>query len=284
MLQYLLQQWIRQAAQRKLMETVAGVARQEPDETAEEEGPPPPCEVAILFALNIEAAGVLDAALDLYTTRNASFVEHLGPWLSRQVCVAETGAGPHAAAKATADLIALHKPAWVVSAGFAGGLVDSLPRGHLLMADTICDQHGREMSVGFTIDEESLARSPKLHVGRLLTVDAIVKTPAAKRSLALAHDAVACDMETAAIAAVCRETQTRFLSVRIVSDAVDDVLPPEIDRLLQSKSLARQLGAATGAILKRPSAIKEMWQLREDAIRYSDRLAKFIAGVVPQLQ
>jgi hypothetical protein len=71
--------------------------------------------------------------------------------------------------------------------------------------------------------------------------------------------------------------------VRIISDAVDDELPPEIERLVQSKTLARQLGAATGAIFKRPSAVKDLWQLREDAIRLSDRLARFLAGVVEQL-
>jgi adenosylhomocysteine nucleosidase len=90
-------------------------------------------------------------------------------------------------------------------------------------------------------------------------------------------------METAAIAAVCRQEKTRFLSVRVISDAVDDELPPEIEKLMASKSFARQLGAAAGAIFKRPSSIKDMWKLREDAVRLSDRLATFLSGVVEQL-
>lgn len=284
MLQYLFQQWIRQAAQQKLMEAVATAAQERAGgKLPSDDTPATPCHTALLFALGIEAAGVMDAALDLYTTRNATFVEHLGPWLGRQVCVAEIGTGHDSAARATADLIAIHQPAWVVSAGFAGGLVDDLRRGHLLMADTIVTESGDEMSVGFKMSPEALAQTPKLHVGRLVTVDRIVKTPAEKRAVAQQTGAVACDMETAAIAAACHATRTRFLSVRVVSDAVDDELPPEIERLMQSKTLARQLGAATGAIFKRPSAVKDMWRLREDAIRYSDRLAKFLAGIVPQL-
>jgi adenosylhomocysteine nucleosidase len=90
-------------------------------------------------------------------------------------------------------------------------------------------------------------------------------------------------MESAAIAEACREGKTKFLSVRIISDGVTDELPREIERLMNSRTFARQLGAATGAILKRPSAIKDLWRLREDAIRCSDRLAKFLAGVIPQL-
>jgi adenosylhomocysteine nucleosidase len=287
MLQYLLQQWIRQQAQQQFMQAVSSATRERSGEAPaepEDDLPTTPCQVAILFALNIEAAGVLDGALDLYTTRNATFIEHVGPWKSRQVCVAEVGVGRQLAAQATADVIALHQPQWVISAGFAGALVDDMPRGHLLMADPIVDQHGQELSVGFKISAETLAQSPKLHVGKLLTVDAVVKTPTEKRALAAAHGAVACDMETAAVAEACRAARTRFLSVRIISDGVDDELPPEIERLMQSKTLAQQLGAATGAIFKRPSAIKDLWQLRENAIRYSDRLAKFLAGVVPQLR
>ena len=249
----------------------------------EDDTPATPTHTAILFALGIEAAGVIDAALDLYTTRNATFTEHVGPWLGRQICVAEIGAGYDSASQAASDLIAIHRPAWVISAGFAGGLVEGLPRGHLLMADSIVNEFGDELSVGFKMDPAVLAQTPKLHVGRLVTVNNIVKTPTEKRALAQRTGAIACDMETAAVAAACHAARTRFLSVRIISDAVDDELPPEIERLMQSKTLARQIGAATGAIFKRPSAIKDLWRLREDAVRYSDRLAKFLAGVVPQL-
>jgi adenosylhomocysteine nucleosidase len=281
MLQYLLQQWIRQAAQAKLLEAMAGAGEQS---EAADDAPPTPVQVAILFALNIEAAGALDAALDLYRTENATFVEHVGPWLGKQVCVAETGAGYAAARRATSDLIAIHKPQWVISAGFAGGLADDIPRGHFVMADTIEGESGEPLSIGFRMDPGVLANTPKLHVGKLVTVKQIVRTSAAKRALAESSGAIACDMESAAIAEACREAKTRFLSVRIISDGVNDELPKEIERLMTSRTLARQLGAATGAIFKRPAAIKDLWRLREDALKYSDRLAKFLAGVIPQLR
>ncbi len=281
MLQYLLQQWLRQVAQQKLMEAIA--EERQRGEAPAQDAPTTPVQVAILFALKMEAAGVMDAALDLYTTYNATFVEHVGPWLGRQICVAETGAGYAAARQAAADLIAIHKPQWVVSAGFAGGLIDAAPRGHIIMADTIAGDDGEPLSVGFHMDPAVLAQTPKLHVGKLVTVKQIVRTSAAKRALAASSGAIACDMESAAIAEACREAKTRFLSVRIVSDGVNDELPKEIERLMNSHSFARQLGAATGAILKRPSAIKDLWRLREDALKYSDRLAKFLAGVIPQL-
>ena len=48
-------------------------------------------------------------------------------------------------------------------------------------------------------------------------------------------------------------------------------------------ALASKLGAAAGAIMKRFSAAKDLWKLREDALKASDRLAKFLASIVEQL-
>jgi adenosylhomocysteine nucleosidase len=288
MLQWVLHQWLRQTAHQKVMESVAAAAQQvrdgatepEADETSE---PTPPCDIALLFALQIEAAGILDAAPHLTTLRNATFVEHLGAWQKKQIVVAECGVGQKAAAQATADVIALHQPQWVVSAGFAGALVEELPRGHMLMPDVIVDEEGSESSVGFNLSAEALAQSPKLHVGKLLTVNEVVRTAEQKRALAERYQAVAVDMETAAIARVCREQKTRFLSIRIISDALDDELPLEIEALMQPGTLARKAGRLAGALWNRPSSVKDMWQLREDAIKYADRLAKFLRGVLPQL-
>ena len=86
-----------------------------------------------------------------------------------------------------------------------------------------------------------------------------------------------------AVAEVCRRHRTRFLSVRVISDALDDQLPPELERLVNHSSIAGKLGAATRAIWQRPSIVKDMWRLRETAQRASDRLARFLTGVVPQL-
>ena len=282
MLQYLIGQYVRQFAQQQLMQAAAKAVRQGDEDPAVPKVPAR-CDVLILFALNIEAAGVLDAVGDLEQTKNATFVEHAGTWQGKNIVVVETGMGRIAAARAAIDAIAIHKPSWVISAGYAGALVDGLPRGYLLMADTVCDVQGTELAVGFKIDRKALKQHKKLRVGRLVTIDEVVRTEKAKRALGDQCNALACDMETAVIAEVCRHEKVRFLSVRVISDAVDDELPREIERLMQQKTLTRQLGAAAGAIFRRPSAIKDLWKLREDAIAFSDRLAKFLAGVVEQL-
>ncbi len=58
---------------------------------------------------------------------------------------------------------------------------------------------------------------------------------------------------------------------------------PAISIILRQKTMLGRLGAASGAIVRRPASIKDMWKLRENAILASDRLAKFLEGVVTQL-
>jgi adenosylhomocysteine nucleosidase len=122
-----------------------------------------------------------------------------------------------------------------------------------------------------------------MHVGRLLTVDRLIDDPADKRRLAQATGAIALDMETFAVASVCRRAATPFIAIRVVSDAVDDRLPREVGRLLRQKTLAGKLGALAGAVLARPSSVKDLYQLKEDALVASDRLADILEAVVHEL-
>jgi adenosylhomocysteine nucleosidase len=244
--------------------------------------PSGPCDVAFIFALNAESGALTDLLEDSQYAQGDSFVERSGMLEGRRVVVAEVGVGMEAAASGTLDCLAIHQPKWVVSAGFAGGLTTEMKKGHLLMADEIVDLAGHTLPVGMKVDTTSLSRG--LHIGRLLTVDRILRDPEEKRELAAKHDALACDMESIAVAEICRQAGVHCLSVRIISDTVDDVLPPEIEMLLAEKSLTGKLGVAAGAILNRFSAVGEMWQLYEDALKCSQRLARFLRGMLGQMR
>jgi adenosylhomocysteine nucleosidase len=288
MLRHLVQQWVRQSASKQVLESLSE-AVSDSRQAADRDSAPPdverqPCDIVIVFALGFEAGGTVDLLEGSSYSRCANFIEHAGSWEGHRVAVIESGVGREAAATATSDVISLHRPSWVVSTGFAGALTPELRRGHMLMADEVVDVEGDRLEIGLHVDRAAIQAARGLHVGRLLTVDRLIRTAAEKRDLCHQYDAVACDMETMAVAQVCQQRKVRFLAVRIISDAVDDELPKEIERLLDQKSLAAKLGAATGAVFKRPSSIKDMWKLKEDALVASDRLAKFLAGVVRQLE
>ena len=288
-LRWVVSNLLNQMAEQKLRQ-VAGQAKPTMDTPeAETSGdadrvePPATCDLVVAFALNIESGGLIDRMTNVATTRCRSFVEHTGMLGDHRVVVAETGVGQTAATQATEDLIRLYQPRWVISAGFAGALTDSLRRGHILMPNTIVDVHTNSLNVGFQIDSQVIESTRGLHVGSLLTVDELIRSPEEKRDLGSRFDAVACDMETMAVARVCHAEQVRFLSIRVISDGVDDRLPDEVEHLLNQGSLAGKFGAATRAVFKRPGSLKDMWNLRETALRASDRLSQFLIGVIPQL-
>jgi adenosylhomocysteine nucleosidase len=298
--QYLSNPSLRDAAQERVREVVSEVlTERQPRRPAAASGDVPrpvettnsnsadddflPCDVAFIFALGVESGGLVDCLKGDETSRHKHGIERAGKLDGREVVIVESGVGAAAAARATKAAIEFYRPRWVVSAGFAGALHEDLRRGHVLMADTVSRESGEQLSVGIKLDPQVLAATKGLHVGRLLTVDRLIRHPAERRSLHEQTAGVACDMETFAVAEACRAAGTRLLSVRIISDAVDDELPRELEHLLSQKTLAGKIGAAAGAVMHRWGAAKDLWKLREDALKASDRLAKFLRGIVGQL-
>jgi adenosylhomocysteine nucleosidase len=196
-----------------------------------------------------------------------------------RIAVVECGTGQSRAARATQALLDAHKPKWVISTGFAGALRAEIKIGHILVADRVMGANGEELTIDVGMPADA-ARG--LHVGRLLTVDHMVRTIAEKQTLAEKTDSLAVDMESFAVATVCRRSKTRFMAVRAISDDLSADLPPEVLSLVGETGAVR-FGAVIGSLIKRPSSIKDMWRLREQAAVAADRLADFLDGIVSQL-
>ncbi|MCA9270466.1 MAG: hypothetical protein KDA41_18420, partial [Planctomycetales bacterium] len=240
---------LREATQSSLRGVVEQAA-QGPRSPADVEGP---VDVLVAMALAQEAGGLVDLLTDAVHLSGQGFTERLGRLGKRRLAIVETGVGAARAAAAVDEALARRRPQWVISAGFAGGLSDALHRGHFLLADRVAAQAGGAFEIGLAVDRAALAATPGVHVGTLLTVDRVMQSAEEKRRLGERHAALACDMETAAVAAVCAKAKSRLLSVRVISDAVDDTLPPEVEKLLAQDSTAGKVGAAASALWNRPA-------------------------------
>ncbi len=291
LLRWLVNNYLREAAQGKFQSVLAetlrgGSPHAAPSEERKEAGPPelaPPCDVAFIFSLGVEAGGLVDKLSGASATQCKTFIEHAGTLQGKELVIAESGVGADAAAAATAEVIKFHEPAWVVSAGFAGGLADGLHKGDFLMAEQVLNLKGERLEVGLKLSPEAIASTKRLHVGRLLTVENLISSPAEKKKLGELHQALACDMESFAVADTCRQLKTRFLSVRIISDGMEDRLPIEVERLMKQTTLGGKLGAAAKAVFSRPQSAADMWNLQDEALKASDRLARFLVSMLPQL-
>ena len=280
MFQSLLQSWLQRFAQEKVLQTVARAARERFASATVESVPTadrPVCEVGLVFALEMESGGLEDRLQQHSVIHACGFAVRMGHLQGRQLALVRSGAGRAAAAKATAALVDGHKPAWVISAGFAGGLDPALARGDLLLAEEVVDTAGNALPVELPLDRSWFSQQPGLHLGRLLTADRIIRLPEEKRALGRKHRAMAIDMETFAVAQACRDRQTRFLGVRVVTDAVGETLPADLEHLLQQKSAAARWGAALGTILDRPGRVKDLYRLKENAL-----LERLIVELVPE--
>jgi len=281
-LRHLIFRSVKHAAGKKLGEKTREAAEQavESSGQADRAEQPPPVEVGVVFALGEESGGFEDLLEHKTDFRGDAVAIRQGELDGRQVAVVRSGPGREAAAQATEILLDGHRPRWVIAAGFAGGLVDELARHDLLMVDHLVDTSGNRLAIDLSVDRAWLASAAGVHLGRLLTADRLVRLPEEKRRLAEQHGAAAVDMETFAAAEVCTRREVRFLAVRIVSDPVDEELPKDVEKLLGQETTAGRLGAAVGSIWRRPSSLKDMYRLKENALVASDKLAKFLAGMI----
>ncbi|HLJ10586.1 MAG TPA: 5'-methylthioadenosine nucleosidase [Planctomycetaceae bacterium] len=236
-------------------------------------------DVGIVHATAMELAPFVDRCERVRKYVGGDLVFRGGLFKNIRIALAQSGMGTKPARRATQALIDGHSPGWIISAGFAGALEPGMKVGDIVVANAIVDTAGTELAIDLKMPANPAAG---LYVGRIVTVERMIAAVTEKKELAARHAAVAVDMESLAIAQVCRDAKVRFLAVRVISDDLSADLPPEIASVVGSSGTVR-LGAAFGAIWKRPGSVKDMWRLREQGMGAADRLATFLEGVVEQL-
>ncbi len=235
--------------------------------------------VGIVHATDIEIAPLVKLCDRRRRYEHAKYVFTGGFFGDLRVAFARCGMGRKSAAEATRLLVDGHRPRLILSAGFAGGLRDDVQRWDFVHPDTLVTEDGEPVAVAPSMPP---TESPRIHVGRLLTVDRVVRTVGEKRELGRRFDALAVDMETAAVRHEAHVAKVPFVGLRIVSDDVATELPPEVLSVVGGTGAIR-LGAALASVWKRPSSVKELWSLRESAMEASERLCKMLAAMLEQI-
>src|SRR5262245_55050100 len=137
--------------------------------------------VGIVHATGMEVDPFLDRCDRIRKYSGGNFTFRGGLFGDIRVALAESGMGPLVAKKATQALIDGHTPSWIVSAGFSGALQPGMKLGDIVVANAVADLHGAELAIDLKMPADP-ARG--LHVGRLLTVERIVRTVDEKKALA----------------------------------------------------------------------------------------------------
>ncbi|MBW3539322.1 MAG: 5'-methylthioadenosine nucleosidase [Planctomycetes bacterium] len=248
-------------------------------ESAEPSADASHADIGVVCALARETGALLDRCEKVRKYTGGQFVFRGGRYDDIRLAIVESGLGFARARRATQALIDAHTPPWVLSCGFSGALRPEMKVGDIVVADSIVDTHGQSLTLEMSMPTEGRSG---LHCGRLVTSDEMVRTVREKQELAERYDAIAVDMESLAVAQVCRDTGTRFLAIRVISDDLSADLPPEVLTVFGGTGSVR-FGAVVGSIWKRFGSIKDLWRLREQANEAAKRLATFLDGVLVQL-
>ncbi len=210
----------------------------------------------------------------------------------REVVLAQTGVGSQAARQAADWLIRSASPGVLIGVGFAGGLKPGLALGDIAIADEVHDPPPPDGDGPrtWTSDAEQLeaARAActggvRLHVGRIASSRAVLASGEAKRAFGERHGALATDMESAGIARMANVHDLPALYVRAILDDADYDLPPiDFARILTPEGSVRPF-RALGAILRRPSALARLPELRRRTRRAAEALAAAVERIVAAL-
>jgi adenosylhomocysteine nucleosidase len=286
--QWLFRAWLANAAKQQLYEAAQQAVREKlrsREQGADESGSPPlppPCEVGILFATQAELGGSYDLLREPNTFSGQGFTTHLGQLGKRHVALVKSGEGPLASASAAQALIEGHHPGCVIAAGFADALQESLRSRDVIIATHVRDET-REMSLDLPAMDQAVAERDRIFFGRLLTSTESHPSSLRRQELGQRYNAIAIDPDSFAVAEVCRREGVPFLAVRVVLHGPRDEPPAEIRNMAKQQTLAGRLGATVGALVHRPGSVKDMWQVQEDALVASDRLAKCLDNIVAHL-
>ena len=150
------------------------------------------------------------------------------------VIIAASGIGKVAAALKTAEIIHNHHPDLIINSGVAGGLQSSLEIGDVVCGKTLayhdvwCGKPNLYGQVqGFPLFYASDAKfepflEKNIKKGLIVSGDKFISSPEDQADI-LKHfpDALAVDMESAAVAQTCYIYQTPCLILRLISDTPD---------------------------------------------------------------
>ncbi|MBM3860247.1 MAG: hypothetical protein FJ395_11425 [Verrucomicrobia bacterium] len=246
--------------------------------------------IVILVAVNQELNPILRRASANHTVRQMHLDFHEGTLAGQPVALLALGAGKDCARIAAEITIKSYRPHLVVSAGFGGALQPSVSAGDIVIGTEALDlSHDSGAQVKFRSalalpahDELAMDNTNcKVHRGTILTADDIIIRASTKQHLGRATGALAVDMETSAVAAVCAAHKTEMLAVRCITDTDREDLPEEMDDFFMVGQL--QWGRLFSACNRNPRLLFDLARLGHRATIAGENLARFLETAVQQL-
>lgn len=202
--------------------------------------------IGIICAMKVESQDLLDSMKVESTEQISGITFYKGVLEGVNVVLATCGVGKVFAALCAQTMFLRFNVKWIINSGVAGSLSDVLKIGDLAISTALV-QHDMDTSavgdpvglvsginlVFFEADPalvqltQDVARDLNINFekGVIATGDQFVSSPERKAFIKKNFQAIAAEMEGAAIAQVCFINKIRFIVTRIMSDQADGASP-----------------------------------------------------------
>ncbi|MDP6897171.1 MAG: hypothetical protein QF510_09335 [Rhodospirillales bacterium] len=175
------------------------------------------------------------------------------------------GIGPERAANGAEALIGAGARG-LLSFGVAGGLAMTAPAGAVVLAEAVVDGDRRYPTDATWRDQicASISGACEVIFGTLAGTDRMISTPDGKQGLHRHSAAVACDMESHAVARVAARHGIPFVVIRAISDPHDRFVPSWVLRCLTPKGDVH-MGVLLWQAARRPRSWANLAGLNRDS-------------------
>ncbi len=174
-----------------------------------------------------------------------------------------TGMGAVNAVRALEEELARERPAAVLTCGFAGGLAPRWPTGTVLW----------EADADFPLS--SRWRSAELPRGTFHCAERVAVSGEAKSRLFRETGDDAVEMESGVIRRLCLAAGIPSATVRVISDAADQDLPLDFNRLMDHQMRLR-MALLVWEIVKRPVCILRLIRFQRQIAAAAEGLARML--------
>ena len=231
--------------------------------------------IAVTFALPAESSEFLRRLRDR-TGADRNGVRIIGGKINdRAIEVLHTGVGEKACRQRVAKFLQDQQFDLMISTGFAGALNDQLKVGDILLAKNFS-------TIELNNRRKSFSSLP-IHEADLLTVSALIDSSEKRLEIARASGAAAVDMETEFIAGACADHGIPLLSLRVISDTLDEPFPAPTKVLFNIEQQRTNLLKLAAFFLAHPNRIPRLIQFARGIANARKILANTLVAIVREL-
>lgn len=251
--------------------------------------------IAIFFALSQEMASLKPQVNILKKIQHAHTIFYQSEFCGFPITLIQTGIGSKNVPETVQHLLKCFSIQLMISSGFAGSLNPDVCIGdlvigkHILHSSQEIFEEKIQIDSKLTCDPQTVGLAVKLsssdnikaHCGDIFSVDKIIHKSSAKKFIGVQTSAIAVDMESFAIAERANATGIPFVSIRAVSDGVDEDM--EIHENMVTESGNVNKAAAARYLLNKPHRIPYLNRLRKHAKLATNTLSAFFPNFITQI-